>query len=259
MCNWCAMKKGKPPRVRKSRIGRCVHCLRESVELTKDHVFPASWYPDDAPPIERWTVPSCKPCNAELGRIEGEVFVKVGACLDPNDPVTAGLVRRTLRAMDPREGTTPIDQRARARLLKKFMAETKLVSPDDRILPPFNEKWGRPPEEQVGIKVPESALRRLGEKITRGIHYLNGGRFIEPSYEIGVFLDADPVPAELVDVVEKRGEVYANEPGIVVRRFASDDEHYWSVSSIELWSQWKIWVTVGPKHLVAELKAKVDA
>jgi hypothetical protein len=50
---------------------QCIHCGAAVDETTKDHVFPASWYPETTPEeIQRWTAPSCGACNNRLGSIE---------------------------------------------------------------------------------------------------------------------------------------------------------------------------------------------
>jgi len=55
--------------------------------VTMDHVLPKSWYPKDMPDdVNRWTAPSCKPCNHSLGVIERELKIRFGFCLPPDHP-----------------------------------------------------------------------------------------------------------------------------------------------------------------------------
>jgi hypothetical protein len=65
-------------------IGKCVHCLKDNVELTDDHMFPKSWYPDTtAENLEKWTIPSCLECNQRLGKLERDLIGRVGAGTKP--------------------------------------------------------------------------------------------------------------------------------------------------------------------------------
>ena len=44
----------------------CVYCLKLFEELTSDHVFPKSWYPETTPEnLEKWQMPACVECNQE--------------------------------------------------------------------------------------------------------------------------------------------------------------------------------------------------
>src|SRR5262245_28735672 len=78
--------------------GRCVHCC--GIATTKDHVFPDSWYPESTPKtVQRWTVPSCKPCNRDLCKTEREVFVRLGLCVNPEKLAATGISKRVIRSM----------------------------------------------------------------------------------------------------------------------------------------------------------------
>jgi hypothetical protein len=85
--------------------GRCVHCLQEFEELTWDHVFPQGWYPEGTPPnLEKWKIPSCLSCNQEHSKNEGELLVKLGMCIDPNNPQSSGIAEKALRATRASKG-----------------------------------------------------------------------------------------------------------------------------------------------------------
>jgi hypothetical protein len=71
--------------------GKCVHCLGYFNDLTWDHVLPVSWYPDIPSDLEKWAAPSCVSCNKKLGRIEEELLIKLGLCLDPRDKHSLGI------------------------------------------------------------------------------------------------------------------------------------------------------------------------
>ena len=87
---------------------RCVHCLKNVEDLTRDHVFPKAWYPANTPQnLERWTIPSCRKCNEEYGRLEEDLLFRLGMCLDPEDAKSSGIADKVLRAIDPECATTP--------------------------------------------------------------------------------------------------------------------------------------------------------
>ncbi len=80
--------------------GCCVHCLQFHDELTWDHVFPESWYPGTTPEdLEKWKIPACLPCNKDYGRIEEDLLIKLGLCIDPKNPRGAGIAFKTVRAL----------------------------------------------------------------------------------------------------------------------------------------------------------------
>jgi hypothetical protein len=176
--------------------------------------------------------------------MEADLLMRLALCVDPKAPTTAGIVQRALRAMDPGAGRNLSDQQARAALRRKIDRELQIVPSDARVLKPFGEKWGRPPEEQFGIRVPGDHLLRMGEKIARGIHFMDGGQFIEPPLRIRVGTDLDGTPPDTLQMVREQGKVYAIEPGIVVRRLIPPEAPSVSLLEIEVWGVWSIWVTV---------------
>src|ERR1035441_7983823 len=83
-----------------SITGRCVHCLRLSQPVTYDHGLPASWYPDTTPVnVQRWTAPSCRKCNSELGSLERDLLIRVVLCIDPKKEAVSGLASKVLRSL----------------------------------------------------------------------------------------------------------------------------------------------------------------
>jgi hypothetical protein len=110
---------------KKPDIGKCVHCLKEPVELTSDHMFPKAWYPDTTPEnLEKWQIPSCLACNQRYSKIEGDLLNRVALALDTKHPASAGLVDTALRAINPDAGRDEKDAAARAALRRKILAET---------------------------------------------------------------------------------------------------------------------------------------
>ena len=79
--------------------GRCIHCRTPLTNPTKDHVFPSSWYPDSTPAnVQRWTAPSCKPCNKKFGVMEEDLLIRLSLCVDPRKQAALGVSKNALRA-----------------------------------------------------------------------------------------------------------------------------------------------------------------
>lgn len=94
--------------------GKCIHCLRDPVARSWDHVFPVGWYPDSTPTnIEKWKVPSCLNCNAELGRIESRFLSLIALTLDPKAREAIGITQKVLRSLKPGFARDEADARAR--------------------------------------------------------------------------------------------------------------------------------------------------
>src|ERR1700694_4986341 len=119
--------------------GRCVHCREFHADMTKDHVFPDSWYPESTPKtVQRWTVPSCGRCNRELGHVEKEVFVRLGLCVNPQKVAATGISKRVIRSLGI--GAEDIDEdekRIRAALKDEVLRGAKPFAEEVRphILP----------------------------------------------------------------------------------------------------------------------------
>lgn len=227
---------------RPPKPGKCVHCLRHPVQRNWDHVFPESWYPDTTPKnLAKWQIPSCLCCNKELGTIESDFFVRVGLCLDPNDPASRSIVQKALRAMNPKYAKSPSDKRARTALGKRITSELLQGHqiPSHGIYPALGERWGRPPGSGIALSIPAESFRRITEKVVRGITYLEGHRYIEPPHTIQFFALNDEDAKPLRDLVEVAGTTLAREPGIVVRRAVTPEDGVSALYEIEFWKQFK--------------------
>ena len=135
----------------KKRIGKCVHCLKNNVTVTDDHVFPRSWYPENtSTSIEKWKIPACSPCNKEHGKSEQDLLIRLGLCIDPQSPGALGIVPKALRSISPQyaadEREAQHRKAKREKLLRQIIKGNDLLR--ESIYPNFGEKWGRPPEQQ---------------------------------------------------------------------------------------------------------------
>ena len=229
------MAKRPPP-------GQCVHCLGHFEELTWDHVFPAAWYPDTTPEnLEKWKIPSCLPCNALHARSEGELLVRLGLCINPDDPKNSGIVDKALRALDPASAHNDRDARARAadrqKILKQVL-ESQAI-PRQAVYPGFGPHPDMPESEHVGVPISATGLRRLTEKIVRGITYVHDRKFIEQPYRVELFVLPEEVTGPIEEMLARFGQKHERGPGITVARALVPEDRMTAVYGIEIWGRLK--------------------
>ncbi len=227
---------------RRPPIGKCVHCLKEDQPRTWDHVFPESWYPDTTPRgVEKWKIPVCTPCNADYGKVEQDLLLRIGLCVDPHAVEAAGIPPKVLRSLNPAFAKDEKDRKARQRkreeMIAGFLAGNEVAA--GAIYPGFGEKWGRSTEEQTAVRIPKSSVDRLTEKIIRGIGYIEDDRFIDFPYRVTIY---PPAPVEVPQVsglLEKFGAVHACGPGIVVRRAVVPEDGLSALYEVTIWGMFR--------------------
>lgn len=227
--------------------GKCIHCLNHPVERNWDHVFPESWYPSTTPrDIAKWKIPSCIPCNRRLGKIESDFLLKVSMCLDPNDPASSGIVAKALRSLKPQFARNASDARARAALAKRFTSEVLQGDqiPSEGHYPNLGERWGRPLGSGIGLLISVASFQAITEKIVRGLEYHERKRFIEPPYQIKFFAISDEGAEPIRELLDEHGEVFAHEPGIVIRRLLTPEDQVSAIYELHFWKQFKTFATV---------------
>ena len=110
------------------REGKCIHCLKTSNNITDDHVLPKSWYPENTPKeIEKWTAPACQRCNADLGKLEEDLKIKLALCLNPEDPDLRSITQDVIRALNPKKGRDPKDSAASMKKRKESGTQAVLI------------------------------------------------------------------------------------------------------------------------------------
>jgi hypothetical protein len=171
----------------KSPNGRCVHCLRFTDDITDDHVFPNSWYPETTPAtVQRWTVPCCGPCNENLGAMESDLLVRMALCLDPKSEAAKGVREKALRSLGINAGElAPKEREHRENRRLKLKAEFIPVTAGEQMpgaIPGLAQQPG--PAESV-VPIAWAGLSIIAEKIARGCEYKEmGKKFVEPPYEV---------------------------------------------------------------------------
>lgn len=238
---------------KKPQKGRCVHCLKNGIDLNSDHVFPRSWYPDSTPAdLEKWQIPSCIACNDRYGRLERDLIGRLGLTLDANNPASAGLAEKALRAINPNAAKSEGDAAARDARAKKILREMYKGEElkGKNVIPGLGERWDRPLEEQLGISIPEQSLPAMTEKIVRGITFREDHAFIESSQKIESFMVKDEDVKEVKAMLDRAGQEFKREPGLVVRRARSAAGDLYEIT---FWNQFKLYATVSNPRMFSPL------
>jgi len=227
--------------------GKCVHCTCSFDDLTWDHVFPESWYPETTPPnLEKWEIPACERCNQVYGQLENDLLIRFGLCLDPGDPKSLGIPEKAYRAIDSSYGKNSEDSRLREAKTTKLLGETFMGSeiPRKGLYPNFDRTHGLPSEQQIGLLIKAESIARLTEKIVRGITFLEDGTFIEPPFTVNQYTLSDQRATPLISLLKTIGREYAREPGIVIIRATNQSNKVVALYAIEIWGRFKIYASV---------------
>lgn len=222
--------------------GRCVHCLRYFDELTWDHVFPEAWYPRTTPAnLEKWKIPACRECNLLHSKSEGDLLIRIGLCVDPDDPHSAGIADKVLRAASAREGKGHKDASRREALRQKILKEAYEGDeiPYQAIYPGFGPQSGVHDEVRVAIPVRATSIRRLVEKIVRGITYIEDGKFVEKPFAVQHYVLSEESAGPLKAILDRFGRVYERGLGITVIRAVVPEDKMTAMYSIEIWGRFK--------------------
>ena len=232
---------------RKPGPGRCVHCLGPFEIRNWDHIFPKSWYPNSTPPnLEKWQIPTCKTCNSEYGRLEEDLFVMLAMTVDPDDEGAAGIWQRALRSVDESLGRDKRDRLAR-RARKKRVTDSLLMGediPDEGVYPGMGERWHRERRDQIAVVVPAEHVRRLCEKIVRGITFKERGILIEPPFSVDFFPLEEEAAVPIRALIEKHEERFARGPGFHVSMVVPADEPQAGALKITLFGQFIMYAFV---------------
>jgi len=185
---------------------RCVHCLEELQEETRDHVFPNSWYPDDTPSeVQRWTVPSCARCNGKLAQAEKDLMVTLAMCAAGSGQAVLGTSEIALRSMGI--GTSGLSEKERAHrelYRQKMMSRivpygaVKEVIPRLRVASPNSETGDVPNDMDPVAIITVGLVAPVAEKIVRGLEFKLTDRFIAPPLALKSFI----VPPEKLHVLD---------------------------------------------------------
>jgi hypothetical protein len=235
------------PKLKRPRnYGRCVH-YREGA-TTKDHVFPDSWYPESTPKtVQRWTVPSRRRCNGDLGEAEKKVFVRLALCVNPLKLAATGLSKKAIRSMGiGAKDIDEVEKRKRGALRNEVLKDARPFSEEARphVLPGLGPHPGAPTGQQIQINISANRLYQVAKKVVRGCEYwFAGGRIVEVPYEIEIFF-ADQ--ANVPDIVRAFNNFSAHHfgPGFRVRRGAAREDPWSAIYEVAIWDTLTFYATI---------------
>jgi hypothetical protein len=148
--------------------------------------------------------------------------------------------------MDPREAKDERDAAHRVARRDKF--ERGIIRGRDiptlGIFPGLGERWDRPTEERIAVRIPAQHFRKLTEKIVRGTYYLKDSWLIAAPYRIEHYVLSDSGAAPLIELLDEHGQDFAHEPGILVRRAIAAEDPRSGIFSIEVWKSFKLFAVV---------------
>ncbi len=230
--------------------GICVHCLKDVSYRDWDHVLPVSWYPDSTPTdLEKWKIPTCRDCNKNYGKIERDLLVAIGLCLNSDDPEISSVQEKALRSVDPEAAKNRKDRRAREKLREKVFKSIEYTKgfPEQSIFPNFGPKGST--GEQLAITIRHDHLGRMAEKIVRGIIYKEKQILLNHRYKIQVYYLEDDSANSIVEIVRKHGGELNRGPGFSIVRATVDEDPASGIYAITIWKQLKFYVIVNPRSI----------
>ncbi|OGZ97521.1 MAG: hypothetical protein A3G49_04420 [Candidatus Sungbacteria bacterium RIFCSPLOWO2_12_FULL_41_11] len=230
----------------------CIHCLGYFKELTEDHIFPVSWYPDSTPEnLEKWTAPSCEECNQKLGKIESEICLRVGPATNPSDSAASGIAESTMRRIKP---DLARDSRSKGRkiaelkkLFKEFVVTTNLPPAIMKNFGPSNKST----RYHILFLPYDKLLDPFAEKIIRGLEYKLYNRFVTRDKIIRPVYLPDSTHfneiEQLKEIIKQNGKETNRGPGFIIEH--AHDKHGTFLYHITIWGKFKFWADVTSKHL----------
>ena len=214
-----------------------MHCLTELPKdaVTRDHVFPSSWYTDDTPTtVQRWTVPSCQSCNETFGKMEKELFLRLGMCIDPAKAEATGINQKLLRSFGVGPDISGSEREIRKKLKDKIMAES-IPYAGHEVLPSLGLHQGFAPEAQRIILIPANLLFGVLKKVFRGTEYvLNDGRYITPPYSIELY-HVHEEPIGITQIFGKFAATTSLGPGFELKKAAPRDDRCMALYKVTIW------------------------
>lgn len=240
---------------KKFKNQNCIYCLDHFKKLTKDHIFPRSWYPKSTPQdMEKWVVPACFECNNRLGKIEDEAYKKLAICIGSSNIAASGISEKAIRLYDLQSAKNKKDRRRREANLKKIIPDLMYTH---KISNGFLKNFGplnNNPNESISVRISMAELLDpIAKKIVRGLEFKLIGKLINNDKNIAIIHLTDSIeviPSELTqlnNILEKSGTKTDRGPGFVVRYVK--DIHASMVYHITIWGKWEIWASAPGKGL----------
>jgi hypothetical protein len=99
------------------------------------------------------------------------------------------------------------------------------------------------------LPISGEGLKRLAEKIVRGIVYIEHHVYIDASYDVTISFMENDDARPMYDMAMRNGGVLSREPGIVVTRAYLPEDKRVGIFVIEIWKRCRLYAAVTPKDL----------
>lgn len=238
-------------KLKRKRRGICIFCGNEG-EVTDEHIFPESWYPDDTPgDLWLWQAPACYPCNHDhYGRKEARIFPFLAMTAEPDHPGAKGIADRGFRAADENAGKKPKDKEARARVRELMRQRMEVTRSEDIPEGADHLGWRHQADELLTTSVDVNDILPVIGKIARGMIYLDSGARVDDRYSVKVWRELSAVPEVFRNMTAN--VTYSCGPGIVVDMVRIEG-HYppMCFMQIRVWGDTHVWysaVIPKPEH-----------
>ena len=229
-------------------MSKCIYCLKsmDPEEVTKDHVFPKSWYTSDTPnSVQRWTVPSCQKCNHELKLVEEEVFLGWALSMNPGDQTAAGIPEKIVEMI--RYDSTKKDKVNRIRLATLMKIIKRMTKYD-----PSRTLKGVGPKEGVrgttAITTPSASRDALATKIIKGLEFKIRCKYIEEPRKVRIYfpLDKDPLSdhyttwEKLIEPTKQTMQLGTS----FIAKYGINPGYDQAIYHIRIWNHYEFWAWV---------------
>ncbi len=222
---------------------KCVYCLKDipEGEETVDHVIAKSWFPTDAKELEKWRAPACRDCNNDKSRDEGELFLRLGLCVDPSSQLYGQIAAKAKRAIDPKAAKNPKDAKLRFNRRQKVAHHYTLDMDHmpERPFDGFTKNFDR--GSRMGVRIPSKSLERLVTLWIRGIHYCEIGEPIPEGAVVSAHFVDRASAKEAFSEIEKFATTIEKGTGIKIRIWwVDEDGKKGGLYSFEIWEDFRV-------------------
>jgi TonB family protein len=200
-------------------------------------------------------VPCCRGCYNDLSRVESDLLIRLGLCMNPYTDAPARVASTARPALGLDAGNLPEKEKSRrdwsrAKVRAGPMANGE-VAETPGLIPGLVLHPGNVSESPV-VPIPYSDLSKIAEKFGRGCEYKLRNRYVEPPYGLRTFIGhPDEIRAEF-----DGEQLFDLGPGFKVKcvRHAENpgDVAYWFL----LWDTVCLKVLISFESVLIELEPK---
>jgi TonB family protein len=142
-------------------------------------------------------VPCCRECNNDLSRVESDLRIRLGRCIDPYTEEAAEVISAARPAVGSDAGNLPEKEEGRRDRLRAKVDAELMAYGDEAETPGLIPGLVLHPGNVSESPVPYSELSKIAEKFGRGCEYQLMNRYVEPPYGLRTFIGhSDEIGAE---------------------------------------------------------------